>query len=83
MNWIDFVRTVAKEKDIKYNEALKIASVLYHKQKGTSPKPKVQKNIEKKLTGKFILRNLKRLIDNGKIYKGQKKRDIIDVLRTA
>jgi hypothetical protein len=83
MNWIDFVRTVAKEKDIKYNEALKIASVLYHKQKGTIPKPKVQKNIEKKLTGKFILRNLKRLIDNGEIYKGQKKKDIIDILRTA
>tara|TARA_R110002073_G_scaffold30102_1_gene94366 strand:+ start:885 stop:1139 length:255 start_codon:yes stop_codon:yes gene_type:complete len=83
MNWIEFVKKISIEKNIKFNEALKVASVLYHKEKGTIPKKKVKKNIDdKKLTGKFILKHLKRLVDSGKIYKGQKKKDIINVLKS-
>jgi hypothetical protein len=81
MNWIEYVKNVAEEKGIKYNVALSVASASYHKEKGTQPKPKIKKNINKRLTGKFILKNLKKLIDSGEIYKGQKKKDIVDVFR--
>jgi len=84
MNWIEFVKKISIEKNIKFNEALKIASILYHKERGTTPKKKIKKNNdEKKLTGKFILKHLKRLVDSGEIYKGQKKKDIINVLKSV
>jgi len=81
MNWISFVKKVSKEKGIKYNEALSVASALYHKENGTTRKPKLEKNGEKRLTGKFILKQLKRKLDSGEIYKGQKKKDILNILR--
>tara|TARA_R110000787_G_scaffold207817_1_gene317852 strand:+ start:259 stop:513 length:255 start_codon:yes stop_codon:yes gene_type:complete len=81
MNWISYVKNVAEEKGIKYNVALSVASASYHKEKGTQPKPKIKKNINKKLTGKFILKHLKKLIDNGEIHKGQSKKNIIEILR--
>ena len=57
--WISYVRKVAKEKGIKYNEALKVASPAYHKEKGTKPKPKKPKSVGgRRLTGKHILKNL-------------------------
>ena len=42
--WIQFVENLAKERGIKYNEALKIASPLYHKQRGTKPPVKKPKS---------------------------------------
>tara|TARA_R110000744_G_scaffold274246_1_gene387389 strand:- start:1002 stop:1256 length:255 start_codon:yes stop_codon:yes gene_type:complete len=81
MNWISYVKNVAEEKGIKYNVALSVASASYHKEKGTKPKPKIKNKFNKKLTGKFILRNLKKLIDNGEIYKGQSKKEMLEVLR--
>ena len=66
MNWISYVKNVAEEKGIKYNVALSVASASYHKEKGTQPKPKIKKNINKKLTGKF---------------KGQSKKEMLEVLR--
>ena len=74
MNWISFVKKVSKEKGIKYNEALSVASALYHKENGTTRKPKLEKNGEKRLTGK-------RKLDSGEIFKGQKKKDILNILR--
>ena len=84
MSWIDFVKKVAKDKGIKYNEALKVASAEYHKEKGTSPKPKKAKSSSgggKRLTGKQILKNLKKKVDNGEIHKGQSKKKMMDALR--
>ena len=83
MNWISFVKKVSKEKGIKYNEALSVASALYHKENGTIKKPKEEKIYEKRLTGKYILKHLKKKIDSGEIYKGQKKKDILNVLRNS
>tara|TARA_R110000744_G_scaffold146088_2_gene258887 strand:+ start:1007 stop:1258 length:252 start_codon:yes stop_codon:yes gene_type:complete len=80
-DWIIFVKKVAKEKGIKYNEALKIASNLYHKERGTIKKPKLEKSGEKRLTGKRILRVLKRKIDNGELHKGLSKRNIVEILK--
>tara|TARA_E500000318_G_scaffold80745_1_gene75951 strand:- start:151 stop:450 length:300 start_codon:yes stop_codon:yes gene_type:complete len=82
MSWIEYVKKVAKEKGIKYNEALKVASVEYHKEKGTQPKPKKEVSKSgKRLTGKHILKNLKRKIDSGEIHKGQSKKKMMEVLR--
>ena len=80
-DWIIFVKKVAKEKGIKYNEALKIASNLYHKERGTIKKPKLEKSGEKRLTGKRILKVLKRKIDNGELHKGLSKRNIVEILK--
>ena len=80
-DWIIFVKKVAKEKGIKYNEALKIASNLYHKERGTIKKPKLEKSGEKRLTGKRILKVLKRKIDNGELHKGLSKRNIMEILK--
>lgn len=82
MKWIEFVKKVAKEKDIKYNEALKVAGPLYHKEMGTEPKPKkVKSTNSKRLTGKHILKNLKKKIDAGEIHKGQSKKDMLNALK--
>ena len=82
MNWIEFVKKVAKEKDIKYNEALKVASVEYHKEKGTSPKPKKEKSVSsgKRLTAKQILSVLKKKLDSGEIHKGLTKKKLFLIL---
>tara|TARA_R110000822_G_scaffold3282_8_gene14664 strand:- start:651 stop:902 length:252 start_codon:yes stop_codon:yes gene_type:complete len=80
-DWIIFVKKVAKEKGIKYNEALKIASNLYHKERGTIKKPKLEKSGALRLTGKKILRVLKRKIDNGELHKGLSKRNIVEILK--
>ena len=81
--WINFVKKLSKEKGIKYNEALKIASVEYHKEKGTTPKPKKAKTEggSKKLTGKHILKVIKKKVDNGEIHKGQSKKSMIEALK--
>lgn len=79
--WINFVKGVAKDKGIKYNEALKIASSLYHKKKGTKPKPKRPPSTNKRLTGKRILRILKKKVDSGEIHKGLSKKNIIEILK--
>lgn len=80
--WINFVKKLAKEKGMKYNEALKIASAEYHKEKGTTPKPKKAKSMGgSKLTGKHILKVLKKKVDSGAIHKGQSKREMIEVLK--
>lgn len=80
--WIKFVKGVAKDKGIKYNEALKIASNLYHKEKGTKPKPKKAPSVgNKRLTGKRILKNLKKKVDSGEIHKGQSKKKMIEILK--
>ena len=80
-DWIIFVKKVAKEKGIKYNEALKIASNLYHKERGTIKKPKLEKSGEKRLTGKRILKVLKKKVDSGEIHKGLSKRNIVEILK--
>tara|TARA_R110001606_G_scaffold394410_1_gene565291 strand:- start:438 stop:692 length:255 start_codon:yes stop_codon:yes gene_type:complete len=82
MNWIEFVKKVAKEKGIKYNEALKVASVEYHKEKGTSPKPKKEKSVSsgKRLTAKQILSVLKKKLDSGEIHKGLTKKKLFFIL---
>tara|TARA_R110002050_G_scaffold11608_5_gene39026 strand:+ start:5747 stop:6004 length:258 start_codon:yes stop_codon:yes gene_type:complete len=81
--WISFVKKLAKEKGIKYNEALKVASVEYHKEKGTTAKPKKVKSEggSSKLTGKHILKVLKKKVDSGAIHKGQSKKEMISVLK--
>tara|TARA_R110002073_G_scaffold320989_1_gene496857 strand:+ start:15680 stop:15976 length:297 start_codon:yes stop_codon:yes gene_type:complete len=80
--WINFVKKISKEKGIKYNEALKVASKEYHKEKGTSPKPKKAKSSNSsKLTGKQILKHLKKKVDSGEIHKGQSKKDMMNALR--
>jgi hypothetical protein len=79
--WISFVKKVAKEKGLKYNEALKVASKEYHKEKGTTPKPKKEKSTGSKLTGKLILKHLKKKVDSGEIHKGQSKKDMLSVLK--
>ena len=82
--WINFVKKVAKDKGIKYNEALKVAGALYHKEKGTTPKPKKASSSTsggKKLTGKHILKVLKTKIDSGDIKKGMSKKAIVNVLK--
>lgn len=81
--WINYVKKVAKEKGLKYNEALKVASNEYHKEKGTTPKAKKAKPSlnSKRLTGKQILKNLKSKVDSGEIHKGQSKKKMKEVLR--
>ena len=79
--WINFVKGVAKEKGLKYNEALKISSKLYHEKKGTKPKPKKPPSNSKRLTGKRILKNLKKKIDSGEIHKGLSKKKMVEILK--
>jgi ribosomal protein S4 len=82
-DWINYVKKVAKEKGLKYNEALKVASKEYHKEKGTTPKAKKPKTSSsgKRLTGKQILKHLKKKVDSGEIHKGQSKKKMSEVLR--
>jgi hypothetical protein len=82
-DWINYVKKVAKAKGLKYNEALKVASKEYHKEKGTKPKPKPAKSSSggKRLTGKQILKHLKKKVDSGEIHKGQSKKKMVEVLR--
>lgn len=81
-DWINYVKKVAKDNKIKYNEALSVASKQYHSERGTKPKPKKLKNITgKRLTGKQILKNLKKKIDSGEIHKGQSKKKMVEILR--
>ena len=82
MKWIDFVMNVAKERNIKFNEALKVASAEYHKKNGTQPKPKKEKvPLEDRLTGRKILKVIKRKLDNGSLKGGMKKSEIIEELK--
>lgn len=78
--WIEFVKEIAEKKKLKFNEALKVASPLYHKEKGTEPKLKRPKTDENKLTKKYILKVLKKKIDKGELYKGQSKKEMIEAL---
>ena len=82
-DWINFVKKVAKDKGIKYNEALKVAGALYHKEKGTTPKPKKPPSASggKKLTGKQILKVLKHKVDSGEIKKGMSKKAMVSALK--
>ena len=82
-DWINYVKKVAKEKGIKYNEALKVAGASYHKEKGTTPKPKKAKSSVggKRLTGKHILKVLKQKVDSGEIHKGQTKKKMMEALK--
>ena len=83
MNWIDFVRSIAEEKGIKYNEALSVASKEYHRKNGTTAKPKKEKdNSGKRLTAKQILKNIKLLVDSGEIHKGQSKKKMIEAIKS-
>jgi predicted transcriptional regulator len=81
MTWIDFVKLVAERDNLKYNEALKVASIEYHKLNGTIKiVKKKRKNLER-LTGKKILRVLKSKLDSGELTKGMSKKSIIEALR--
>ena len=81
--WIEYVKSVANDKNIKFNEALSIASKLYHEENGTIPKVKpIKMKYDKRLTGKLILKHLKRKLDGGELKPKMSKRDIIKVLRT-
>ena len=81
--WIAYVKSVADEKNIKFNEALSIASKLYHEENGTIPKVKpVKEKYNRRLTGKLILRQLKRKLDSGDLKPKMSKKEIISVLRT-
>mgnify|MGYP003649943823 FL=1 len=81
-DWINYVKKIAKDKGLKYNEALKVASKEYHKEKGTSPKPKKAKSTGgKRLTGKHILKNLKKKVDSGEIKKGMSKKKMVEALK--
>ena len=37
--------------------------------------------LQRYITGKFILKQLKRKLDSGEIFKGQKKKDMLNILR--
>jgi predicted transcriptional regulator len=81
MSWIDFVKLVANRDNIKFNEALKVASIEYHKLNGTIRiVKKKQKNLDR-LTGKKILRVLKSKLDSGELTKGMSKKSILEELR--
>ena len=81
MSWIDFVKIVADRDNIKYNEALKVASNEYHQLNGTTKKIKKKTKYTSRLTGKKILKVLKGKLDNGELKSGMTKKLIVDVLR--
>ena len=81
MSWIEFVKIVADRDNIKYNEALKVASNEYHKLNGTIKKVKNKQKWDNRLTGKKILKVLKSKLDSGELVKGMSKKTIIEVLR--
>lgn len=80
--WISYVKSVAKDKNIKFNEALSIASKLYHEKNGTTRKVKPPKQkYEKRLTGRYILKKLKKKLDTGELKPKMTKREILHILR--
>tara|TARA_R110002126_G_scaffold31387_2_gene101115 strand:- start:1236 stop:1487 length:252 start_codon:yes stop_codon:yes gene_type:complete len=82
MTWIEFVKSIANRDNIKYNEALKIASNEYHLKNGTTKKIKEKANNLDRLTTKKILKVLKPKLDSGKLTGGMSKKQIIEALRT-
>ena len=81
MNWIEFVKIVAKRDNLKFNEALKVASNEYHELNGTKRKIKEKSKYLSRLTGKKILKVLKTKLDSGELKKGMTKKLIVEVLR--
>lgn len=80
--WIQFVENLAKERGIKYNEALKIASPLYHKQRGTKPPAKKPKSSggKKKHSTKDVVNSVHQSLKNGLIHNKSSKKDIKNAL---
>jgi len=80
--WIQFVENLAKERGIKYNEALKIASPLYHKKRGTKPPPKKAKStgVKKKHSTKDVVNSVHQSLKSGVIHSKSSKKDIKNAL---
>ena len=81
MKWIDFVKVVSKRDNLKFNEALKVASKEYHDLNGTTRKVREKSKYNSRLTGKKILKVLKSKLDSGELKGGMTKKLIVDVLR--
>ena len=82
-DWINFVKKLAKEKNMKYNEALKIASPLYHKEKGTSPAPKKAKSMgggKRKHKTKDVVNAVHMKLRSGELHSKSSKKDIKNAL---
>tara|TARA_R110000868_G_scaffold294051_3_gene554569 strand:+ start:388 stop:642 length:255 start_codon:yes stop_codon:yes gene_type:complete len=80
-SWIKFVADLSKEKGIKYNEALKIASPLYHKKMGTTPKPKSDTKPKKhKIKVKDVVDKVSTHLKSGELHSKSSKKKIRDAL---